>query len=207
MTGHATAERLSSYLDDQLDEREARQISSHLGGCASCRSQLEGLRRVIGDLRALEQSRPPEGLGLRLQQRLAREAPPAIGRGSFRHHLPRPLFQPAILASIGVIIALGVVMLLFIQQLEQKVGGGTLFGIAPSEARLESGPVEVMGRTFQLMGGIWVESDLTVAEVAGARVIDRKTLLALEGLPGGTREVLARFDGLQRRANGPETES
>jgi len=45
-----------------------------------------------------------------------------------------------------------------------------------------------------LMGGIWVESDLTVAEVAGARVVDRATLLAAESLPNGAREILGRFD-------------
>jgi hypothetical protein len=194
MSGHATAERLSSYLDDQLDDRESREIAVHLGQCARCRGQLEGLQRVIGDLRALEQSKPPEGLGLRLQQRLAREAPPVIGKGALGHRFPQPFFQPAILASLGVVIALGVVMVLFIQQLERQGGEGTLFGIDPGDLAVESGPVEIGGRTFQLMGGIWVESDLTVAEVAGARLIDRNTLLGLEGLPEGTGEILHRFD-------------
>jgi hypothetical protein len=194
MSGHATAKRLSSYLDDQLDEHESRQIAAHLGRCARCRGQLEGLQRVIGHLRALEQSKPPEGLGLRLQQRLAREAPPMIGKGALGHRFPRPFFQPAILGSLGVVIALGVLMILFIQQLEREVGDGTLFGIDPGDTAVESGPVEIGARTFQLMGGIWVESDLTVAEVAGARVIDRDTLLGLEGLPEGTQEILNRFD-------------
>jgi hypothetical protein len=194
MSPHATANRLSSYLDDQLDEHESRKVASHLSGCASCRGQLEGLRRVVGDLRALEQSKPPEGLGLRLQQRLAREAPPVVGKGAYGRRFPRLFFQPAILASLGVVIALGVVMVLFIQQLERQVGGGTLFGINPDDPAIESSPVEVGKRTFQMMGGIWVESDLTVAEVAGAQVIERRTLLALEGLPVGTREILSRFD-------------
>lgn len=195
MTGHATAERLSSYLDDQLGEREARDVADHLSRCVDCRRQLEGLRRVVGELRSLEQSRPPEGLGLRLQQRLVREAPPLLGRGALGgHRFPRPLFQPAILASLGVIIALAVVMVLFIQQLEHEVGGGTLFGIKPSEGIVQSGPVEVAGRTFELMGGIWVESDLTVAEVAAAEVKDRAALLASVALPADVRKVLTQLE-------------
>jgi hypothetical protein len=101
-----------------------------------------------------------------------------------------------ILVSAGVIIALGVLMVLFVQQLEQKAGGGTPFGISSGGLKVEPEPVEISGRTFRSMGGMWVESDLTVAEVAGARAIDRAVLLATRDLSRETLEILGRF---QRR--------
>ncbi len=106
MTGHETTKRLSSYLDEQLDERQTRQVAAHLSGCRRCRSQLEGLRRVAADLRALARSKAPAGLGLRLQQRLAREAPPPFGEGSVGRRFPVFFVRPVILVAAGVIIAL-----------------------------------------------------------------------------------------------------
>ena len=195
MTGHANAERLSSYLDDELDGDEARLLAEHLESCDACRAQLEGLRRVMGDLRSLEDTAPPAGLGLRIHQRLAREAPPYHdSRGVLGHRAPQILFQPAVLALLAVVLALGVMMVMFTYVFE--VGAPEDFpGSEPAGSlapRVEE-RVEVAGRAFEVMGGVWVEADLTVAEVAEARRVNRADLLAEHADDPQVREILERL--------------
>jgi anti-sigma factor RsiW len=196
MTGHADAERLSSYLDDELDRDEAEWLAAHLETCDSCRAQLEGLRRVMGDLRSLEKTTPPAGLGLRLQQRLAREAPPYHDhRGVLGYRAPKVLFQPAVLASLAVILALGVIMVMFTHVLSRDAPWDFRGGTEGETAPVELGErVEVGGRVFEVMGGMWVESDLTVAEVTEARRLARADLLAETGDDPEVRAILERLE-------------
>lgn len=51
-------DRLSEYLDGELDERERAALDAHLTGCAACATTLGELRRVVGRARALD-DRPP----------------------------------------------------------------------------------------------------------------------------------------------------
>lgn len=63
--------RLSEYLDDDLPERERRQVEEHLSQCAMCASELEGLRQVITHARALDMpSEPDRDLWPGIQSRL-----------------------------------------------------------------------------------------------------------------------------------------
>jgi len=196
MTGHTNAERLSSYLDDELDSKDTRRLEEHLRQCDGCRRQLDGLRRVMSDLRALRESSPPAGLGLELEQRLALDAPPPHERrGALGHRFPRPFFQSAFLGSLGVILALGVIMVMFSQVFANRPAGE--FPGRPgtgSTAMRPADRVEVAGRAFEVMGGIWVEHDLTVADVASARVVDRSELLARTDTSTEVREILSRLD-------------
>lgn len=50
--------RLSEYLDDDLDATERLELESHLATCESCVTTLEELRRVVGRAQALD-DRPP----------------------------------------------------------------------------------------------------------------------------------------------------
>ncbi len=56
---------LSSYLDGEVSEAEARDLERHLETCASCRSELEGLRATVGLLRQLPQLAVPRSFRLR----------------------------------------------------------------------------------------------------------------------------------------------
>ena len=40
-------DRLSEYLEGELSPTQARALEAHLAGCASCRDELEMLRRVL----------------------------------------------------------------------------------------------------------------------------------------------------------------
>lgn len=96
------SDRLSDYLDGDLDRAEQGAFEAHLAGCADCRSALEGLRALLARTAKLE-DRPPErdlwpGIMARLeaapregaerdltplQPRLERAAKPVARRFSF----------------------------------------------------------------------------------------------------------------------------
>ncbi len=56
---------LSSYLDGEVSEAEARDIERHLDTCEGCRSELESLRATVGLLRQLPQLAVPRSFRLR----------------------------------------------------------------------------------------------------------------------------------------------
>ncbi len=57
MSEHWT-DRLSEYLDDELDQPQRVALEAHLSGCAACAATLADLRRVVGRAHALD-DRPP----------------------------------------------------------------------------------------------------------------------------------------------------
>jgi len=58
MSAHLN-EQLSAYLDGDLTGEDLVSTEAHLAGCAECRAELEGLRRVVRRAAALD-DRPPE---------------------------------------------------------------------------------------------------------------------------------------------------
>lgn len=59
--GHEDA-RLSAFLDDELDDDEALDVTRHLARCPRCLDELEGLRRARSAVRELPGVEPPAGL-------------------------------------------------------------------------------------------------------------------------------------------------
>lgn len=55
--GHE-GDRLSAFLDDELDERDALAVTRHLQRCAECREELEALRSTRAALRSLPPVQP-----------------------------------------------------------------------------------------------------------------------------------------------------
>jgi hypothetical protein len=51
-------DRLSEYLDAELDQRERVELEAHLGTCPECSATLEELRRVVARAQTVE-DRPP----------------------------------------------------------------------------------------------------------------------------------------------------
>jgi hypothetical protein len=51
-------DRLSEYLDDELDAAQRAELETHLTGCDACRAALADLRRVVDRARAMDE-RPP----------------------------------------------------------------------------------------------------------------------------------------------------
>jgi anti-sigma factor RsiW len=52
-------DRLSAFLDDELEDREALRVTRHLARCGACRDELEELRRTRAALRGLPAVEPP----------------------------------------------------------------------------------------------------------------------------------------------------
>ncbi|MFA9429841.1 anti-sigma factor [Egicoccus sp. AB-alg2] len=48
---HVTGDRISAFLDDELDEVRAMAVTRHLADCDTCLGELEALRRTRDSLR------------------------------------------------------------------------------------------------------------------------------------------------------------
>lgn len=48
---HVNGDRISAFLDDELDEARAMAVTRHLADCPTCLAELEGLRRTRDALR------------------------------------------------------------------------------------------------------------------------------------------------------------
>ena len=58
----AIFERLSEYLDEELDPDICTAVDEHMDGCAPCRKFLEALRRTVTALHEVESPRLPDEL-------------------------------------------------------------------------------------------------------------------------------------------------
>jgi hypothetical protein len=64
------AERLSEYLDGELDAAARAELERHLETCPSCQEDLAGLKQVVARLDAAPQAEPAQDLWPSLQGRI-----------------------------------------------------------------------------------------------------------------------------------------
>jgi anti-sigma factor RsiW len=64
-------DRLSEYLDDELDAKEGSELEAHLAQCASCRTILDELRAVVSRAQAVTDRGPETDLWPAVAQRIA----------------------------------------------------------------------------------------------------------------------------------------
>jgi hypothetical protein len=74
MDTDAFTERLSAYIDDELDLPDRAAVDAHLGGCLACRTTLAELRAVVARAASLEDSAPGRDLWAGIAARLVRPA-------------------------------------------------------------------------------------------------------------------------------------
>ena len=70
MNCNEVRDKLSLYLDDELNEKEKKLMDEHLKNCPECSSELKGYRKIIQLLNELPNEEPPEGYCKRLHERL-----------------------------------------------------------------------------------------------------------------------------------------
>ncbi len=173
MSTHASAELLSAYLDRQLVEPEARQLEEHLGRCPECDVRLEGLRKVVTNLRNLEQLATP----LDLEQTVARRIALSDERESLldRFEQGMSIFnrQSPIFASFGVIIALALFIYFFSYTLHLRENALTpvIFEDPPFAETTVGSRLDIAGRHL-----VWSEHGLWVEEAVDPEAV-RRTLL------------------------------
>jgi anti-sigma-K factor RskA len=115
-------EMLPEYVLGCLDDREARQVASHLAGCAMCRSELGRLEEVAADLALLVPAEtPPAALKERLMERVGASGGRVMARRVVAER--RPIGQRWLPAwgvvSLLLIAILGAVSLTLWQRLER----------------------------------------------------------------------------------------
>ena len=179
MSSHATAEVLSAYLDQQLVEREARQLEEHLGTCPECHVRLESLRKVVQSLHNLTQIEPPLTLQATVARRIALtdESPTLLDR--FEEGMSLLNRQNPILAMFGVVIALVLFIYLFSYTLHlrnERLAGTipVIFQDPPAVAAAGETAHQrtVAGRTLAL-----IEEDLWVEQGVSAEAVSRVILI------------------------------
>lgn len=109
------ADRLSDYLDDELDAGERQALEAHLAGCAECTRTLEELRLVVDRARELGPRPPARDLWSGIEPHVARPAslrpfrPRAPRRFSFT--LPELAAAAVLVAAVSGAVALRVATL------------------------------------------------------------------------------------------------
>jgi anti-sigma factor RsiW len=75
-------EKLSEYLDEELDAASCRDMEKHMEGCVKCHACLETLRRTIEICKQMESKPVPSTFSKRLRQLIAEmEAADAVSPG------------------------------------------------------------------------------------------------------------------------------
>lgn len=99
--GTHPVEAISALVDGELGRVERATVETHLASCASCRVLLEDLRRLAGAVPEAGVPDLPEGLGARIQARLARESVvPRRGRFALPAAVAATVGAVAILATL-----------------------------------------------------------------------------------------------------------
>ena len=190
MSGHATAESLSLYLDAVLPVAERRQVEDHLDACPDCRRRLDGLRRVVSGLGRLPTAAPPEDLAARV----VREIDLRGRRRRWRwlaDGLPAPLLGAPPMHLLALVLALGAIVYLFAHGLEMRRERPTRIVLPDAEsvvavppaaagdrlrpARAAGDDLYLLGGRFERTDGVWVEEGLA------GRTPDSRVALQADG--------------------------
>jgi len=190
MSGHLATERLSAYLDAELDERGLRLVEAHVQECPQCQHRLNGLRRVIEQLHGMPAATPPPLIVGRRVERAVTERWRARREEARRSRLQGrfELVQGPIWLGFAMIAALGILIVLFAHRLDRDASPTAL--VVPPAAAVER--VEVGGRSFVLARDLWRQESLLAA--GEAAIAQTPALSAEEGLARAPwlRDLIAR---------------
>jgi predicted anti-sigma-YlaC factor YlaD len=107
--------RLSEYLDGELDNNERLDVEAHLATCGECRLTLTELREVVARAQALQDSEPATDLWSGIVRQIRRERVPER-----RDRLVRRRFS----LTVGQLLAASIALVLL-------SGGGAWFAFKP----------------------------------------------------------------------------
>jgi hypothetical protein len=95
-------DRLSEYVDGELDNGERHALETHLATCAECRAIVEDLRKVMGRARALDDRAPKSDLWPGVAKRIGAGKVVDIRSRRFSFNVPQ-----LIAASIALVLLSG----------------------------------------------------------------------------------------------------
>lgn len=113
MTNHPWTDKLSDYLDEELDAHEREALEAHLATCDACSDLLAELRQVTLRAAALETPMPVQDLWGGIAERIGAGSPAApeaprvvsIETARPRWRLPEFTFSAPQLVAAGLLIA------------------------------------------------------------------------------------------------------
>ncbi len=120
MSGHASVERMSLYLDKVLTSSERRRVEDHLDACPDCRQRLAGLRRVVAGLDRLPAAAAPTDLALRVRRGVALRGRRRGWSELLERHLPLASSNPPLIHLFALVLALGAIVYLFAYGVEMR---------------------------------------------------------------------------------------
>jgi anti-sigma factor ChrR (cupin superfamily) len=97
-------ERLSEYLDNELDAAARAEVEAHLAECGECRADLEALAAVVARAGTLTDAPPAADLWSGIESRIA---PPPVLRPTFARRRFAFTMPQLIAASLALMIASG----------------------------------------------------------------------------------------------------
>jgi anti-sigma factor RsiW len=162
MSVHLATERLSAYLDDELDGPDLRLVEAHVEDCPQCQHRLQGLRRVVAELQRMPTLTAPPILGRTLErQATARwrarrdQAFGGGGQGGF------DTLQNLVQLSSAMVIAVAMIAMVVAHVMARDSPTETRLVLPPAGAIDHSAErVEAGGRLFVLDSGVWWQEDL-----------------------------------------------
>lgn len=162
MNAHATVEMLSAYLDEELSPSEASRVEEHVEGCGSCRQRLQGMRNVVSTLHHLERMAPPPTLDQIVARRVALAGQEEGLLDKVERRLESVQRQSPIFFLFALTVALAVIVLLFAEAVETYQKNIPPVPPPPVGASAERAAA---GRTFHLVGDLWIEAGTDPATV------------------------------------------
>ena len=147
MTCEEAVALLDDYADGLLTPEQAAQIEAHLETCPNCRAELQSLRELLADAKALPKSiTPPASAWSGIQQRIAGSARPGVASLSTR----RSRFRIPLLAAaaIALMVLSSAATSLWIKR------GGEGRGFAASQAEYARATAELAQKIEQNPAGL-----------------------------------------------------
>ncbi len=152
--------RLSEYLDGELDSTERASLEAHLATCGHCYATLGDLRQVVARAKSLEDSSPTTDLWTGIAREIRREQAPVR-----RDRLVRRRFS----LTVGQLLAASIALVLL-------SGGSAWLALQQRPTNTaEPAAVTQSGPNTRLAG--WTGStDVAIAELQAALVQNEKRL-------------------------------
>jgi hypothetical protein len=161
-------DRLSEYLDDELEARERAAVEAHLRGCRECAAVLEDLRRVVARAQSLIPAPPQADLWSGIAARIDRIAQPR--RFSFT--------LPQLVAAAALLIAVSGALVLELTRPRPERAGSTAAPVAadvPQPPALAVAPVSLADSQYDA-----AVADLEKAVRLGRGRLDAATIATVE---------------------------
>ena len=167
MKRHLSTEQLSSYMDDEVEHAESREVEAHLASCPACQARLSSMRRLVVEIRRMERAAPPRDLVHQVRAQVVAQGAPRTLRSRARDFFRSLVFEPSFRAAAAMGLTLAVVVVwLAVQEVPpvpppagtQILTVKTHFGEPP--LGLPETTSEVAGLEFVWAGDRWVQKGL-----------------------------------------------